>query len=318
MTALAAGSISVGLYRRSDLSPEAALVDVLEEAKLAESAGFDGVTFSEHHLGFREYFPNPLLIAAFVLEQTRTVWSGPLPMLLTLRPAAIVAEDLAWLAARHPGRVAVGLASGNRPEEHALHEATSVGVTALFDRGLRVLAEALGTYGDARVSALSGDPAVRDLRGLLPIVSAGRSRVAVRRAATYGFGLLLSPLSAPAEMRRLADEYVRAGGTGRRVLIYSACVSRDGAPPDDLGAKADWTAAGSVGAVIERLVAVIHESGADALNLRFVRRGNDPDGDRRQIASLGEGEHLSMLRAALRSTRAPDAPAARPTVGTGR
>lgn len=316
-SALAPGSISIGLYRRPDATPDAAVELACEEARLAEEAGFDGVTFSEHHMGFGEHFPNPLLISAFALGRTRAIWAGPLPMLLTLRPPAVVAEDIAWLAARYGGRVAVGFAAGNRPEEHALHEATALGVTDLFARGLRVVAEALGTYGDPRASLVRGDPAVDGFRGRIPMVSAGRSRAAVRRAAAYGLGMLYSPLSSPAEMHRLTEEYAAVGGTGRRVLIYSVCVSPDGTVPDDLGRRAAWSAAGGVAEVVDRLVAVIRESGADALNLRFIERSAGPDSTREQIATLGASGGLSILREALVSAEAAEA-SARRTAAAGR
>jgi alkanesulfonate monooxygenase SsuD/methylene tetrahydromethanopterin reductase-like flavin-dependent oxidoreductase (luciferase family) len=302
---LATGSISVGLYRRPDEAPIVALRSVCAEAKLAEEAGLDGVTLSEHHMGFREYFPNPLLISGFVLSETSSIWAGPMPMLLTLRPPAIVSEDVAWLAARYSGRVVAGFAAGNRPEEHALYEERGPDVFAAFDRGLRVVAESLGGYGDATASVLRGDPAVDSFRGRIPMVSAGRSRAAARRAAKYGMGILHSPLSSPQEMRRQAEEYVSTGGRGRRVLIYSVCISASGQLTDELGAKGSWTLAGTVEQVVDGLVSVIQQSGADALNLRFARTGSDPGGTREQIALLGASGALPAIRQALLSTRVP-------------
>lgn len=310
-TPLASGSISVGLYRRVDVTPDAALRIACDEAKLVEDAGFDGVTFSEHHLGFREYFPNPLLISAFVLERTERIWAGPMPMLLTLRPPALVAEDVAWIAARFPGRVAAGFAAGNRPEEHDLYQGADGDVAARFEKGLRVVAAAVGTHREVAPSLVRADPAVESIRGCVPLVSAGRSETAVRRAAAYGYGILHSPLSSPTEMRRLAESYITAGGAGRRVLIYSVQISGHGTPSGDLGTKAAWTAAGDVEQVIGRLVTLVQASGADALNLRFVQPPNAPDAVRDQIATLGDDERLSILRTALTSTRV--APVADPT-----
>ncbi len=300
---LAAGSISVGLYRRPSADPASALRAVCEEATCAEDAGFDGVTLSEHHMGFREYFPNPLLISAFVLEQTRSIWVGPMPMLLTLRPPAIVSEDVAWLAARHSGRVVAGFAAGNRPEEHALYGERETDVATAYDASLRVVAAALGDVGDAAASLLRDDPAVASFRGRIPMVSAARSRDAARRAAKYGLGILYSPLSSPPDMRRQAEVYASAGGRGRRVLIYNVHISNDRSMTDAESANtAAWTVAGTIGQVIDGLVTVIHESGADALNVRFVRGRRDPRAMREEMATLGANDALSPLRQALLST----------------
>ena len=67
---------------------------------------------SEHHGGFAGYSPNPLQVTGWLLEAMRTGWCAPCPMLLPLRPVALVAEEVAWLAARFPGRVAVGRRAG--------------------------------------------------------------------------------------------------------------------------------------------------------------------------------------------------------------
>ena len=70
---------------------------------------------SEHHGGFPGYLPNPLQMAAFILDESPLGWAAACPLLLPLRPTAMVAEEVAWLAARHPGRVGLGVAAGALP-----------------------------------------------------------------------------------------------------------------------------------------------------------------------------------------------------------
>ena len=84
--------------------------------------GFDGVMTSEHHGGFHGYLPNPLQVAGCCLEAMADGWAAPCPLLLPLRPPALVAEEIAWLAARFPGRVGLGVAVGRaarRLRDHA-------------------------------------------------------------------------------------------------------------------------------------------------------------------------------------------------------
>src|SRR5688572_17570670 len=104
------------LYPHNELDDAGAVVAELQgQARLAAEVGFDGVMTSEHHGGFAGYSPNPLQIAGWLLEAMPTGWCAPCPMLLPIRPVALVAEEVAWLAARFPERVAVGVAPGALP-----------------------------------------------------------------------------------------------------------------------------------------------------------------------------------------------------------
>src|SRR3954466_1446166 len=103
----AAGSISFRSYPPDESNPAACLNEMRGQAALAVEHGFDGVMTSEHHGGFPGYLPNPLQLAGFLLDAMTTGWAAPCPLLLPLRPAALVVEETAWLAARFPGRVGV-------------------------------------------------------------------------------------------------------------------------------------------------------------------------------------------------------------------
>ena len=101
---LGRGQISLRMYPH-ELSPRECIAEMCEQASLAEAAGFDGLMTSEHHGGFRGYVSNPLQLASWLLEATDRIWAAPCPLLLSLRHWSHVAEELAWLACRHPGRV---------------------------------------------------------------------------------------------------------------------------------------------------------------------------------------------------------------------
>src|SRR5437870_11136035 len=112
----APGSISFRAYPHAGLDAPAIVVELRVQAALACTHGFDGVMTSEHHGGFHGYLPNPLQAAGWCLEAMNAGWAAPAPLLLPLRPPALVAEEIAWLAARFPGRVGLGVASGALPE----------------------------------------------------------------------------------------------------------------------------------------------------------------------------------------------------------
>src|SRR6185437_7649974 len=99
-TPFAAGSISLRLYPHNDL-PAPEIVSIMrEQGRRAAECGFDGVMVSEHHGGFAGYLPNPIQACNFLLDAMASGWAAPSPLLLPLRPAALVIEELAWLAAR--------------------------------------------------------------------------------------------------------------------------------------------------------------------------------------------------------------------------
>jgi alkanesulfonate monooxygenase SsuD/methylene tetrahydromethanopterin reductase-like flavin-dependent oxidoreductase (luciferase family) len=77
---LVRGSISLRLYPH-DLSPLGVVDEIRTQARLAEQAGFDGVMLSEHHGGFPNYVPNPLLASMWALDATDTLWAAPCPQL---------------------------------------------------------------------------------------------------------------------------------------------------------------------------------------------------------------------------------------------
>jgi alkanesulfonate monooxygenase SsuD/methylene tetrahydromethanopterin reductase-like flavin-dependent oxidoreductase (luciferase family) len=301
--ALASGSISIRLYASA---PDAAgiLTDLLEQARQADAAGFDGVTVSEHHGGFPGYLPNPLQMCGWVLEECPTVWAGPGPILLPLRPAALVAEEVAWLAVRFPGRVMLGVAAGSLEQDFSIAGTVlDDGLAGRFDAGLEVLASALS--GQA-ASPLAGDQALSALTpGAIQVVSAAMSRAAVRRAARRGVGLLGDGLSRLERVRQLVDWYLEEGGTGPRVLTrWVWCGRPDRARIEAESARyASYTPAlrrarfaddngtisGSPEQVTDGLLQAVTETGATVLNLRVHAMGVSASEVLEQIAAIGAG-----------------------------
>jgi alkanesulfonate monooxygenase SsuD/methylene tetrahydromethanopterin reductase-like flavin-dependent oxidoreductase (luciferase family) len=308
---LSARSVSLRLYPHDDLDATAIVDELCTQAQLAVGAGFDGVMTSEHHGGFAGYLPNPLQVAGWLLEAMDRGWAAPCPLLLPLRPAALVAEEVAWLAARHPGRVGIGLASGSLVDDFEIMGLTKDNLTERFAQGLALLAGALSGREPGRLAA---DPAVARCRTHpVPVASAAMSPAAVRRAAHLGLDIVFDSLSAPERVRQLVDAYRLAGGTGAAILIRRAWV---GEPPTKemarqldvyrgyaaTGAQAHWSADGLIhsqdpGSVADALFEVMARSGADACNLRLHAPGIAPGPVRDQIAALSAV--VSRLRSRL-------------------
>jgi len=312
VTPLGRGSVSLRLYPHNDL-PAPAIVDELRaQAALAADHGFNGVMTSEHHGGFAGYLPNPLQQAGWCLEAMTTGWAAPCPLLLPLRPPALVAEETAWLAARFPGRVGLGVAAGALADDFAVMGLDMDDLGARFTAGLDAL---VGMLNGTDPDGLAEDPAIKACaEHPVPMVSAAMSGTAVRRAARLGVGLLFDSLSTPERCRELTDGYRGAGGTGSCILIRRAWV---GEPPREQveqqldvyrsyakeGAQQHWqgeqlASATDPAEVVETLADAATRADADALNVRVHVPGVSPEAARDQIVRIGD-DVLGPLRKAL-------------------
>lgn len=299
--------MSIRLYPDNELAPETIVSEVCRQASLALRLGFDGVMLSEHHGGFGGYLAQPLLMAGFVLEENGSGWAAAAPLLLPLRPTALVAEEVAWLNVRHRGRVGLGVAAGALPLDFEAAGVDPADAHRLFKSELpRVVAMLRGE--DLR--QLADDPALRACQSdPIPVLSAAVSAAAARRAAHHGAGILMEGMSSPAHLAKLTAAFDAAGGTGSKVLIRRVWL---GALPSDLVGRQraiydsyseatrsfgdDQTIASEdPGEVVTRLSELVDAAGVDALNLRVQLPGMAPEAVREQIEILG-AEVLEPLR----------------------
>jgi alkanesulfonate monooxygenase SsuD/methylene tetrahydromethanopterin reductase-like flavin-dependent oxidoreductase (luciferase family) len=161
---------------------------ILDAARIAERAAFDGVYIGDHLL-----HPNPLLESlvtlSLVVAVTERVSIGTCVMLIALRDPLWLAKQLGTLDHFAPGRLRIGLGVGGAyPGEFNIVN------VALPARGRRTeevlrtvraaLTGALPMFDDAGVSV-----GMRPVpRAQIPFLFAGRAEAALRRAAALGDG----------------------------------------------------------------------------------------------------------------------------------
>lgn len=302
-------SISLRLYPHNDLDATSIVDHLCDQAALAAAVGFDGVMTAEHHGGFAGYLPNPLQTSGFQLAAMRTGWAAACPVLLPLRPVAMLAEEVAWLDARFPGRVGIGVAPGSLALDFEAMDVDQQQMMPTFRAGLPRLVAMLAGRD---LGPLAGDRALRLLEDRpIPVISAAMSPAACRRAAAAGAGVLFDGGSSIERVRELTDAFLRAGGTAARILIRRVWL---GDPPRQAfadqfdvyrsystdAALAHWRDDGWIcDEDPERLTATLAEAidraGATCVNLRLHAPGIDPDAIRDQIGVLG-AEVLPRLR----------------------
>jgi len=306
------GSISLRLYPHNELSAVDIVDQLCTQAAIASDNGFDGVMTSEHHGGFAGYLPNPLQTSGFQLSAMSQGWAAACPVLLPLRPVAMLAEEVAWLDARFPGRVGIGVGSGSLPldfEAMAIDQSSAVDV---FKRDLPRLVEMLSGRD---LGVIHGDRALRELTANpIPVVSTAMSTAAVRRAAAAGAGIIFDGGSNPDRLRTLSDAYVDAGGTAPRILIRRVWlgpppkeafeaqfeVYQSYSPTEALSHWRDngWICGDDPASLAAELAAAVTGTNTTCLNLRIHAPGITADAAREQIAGLGT-EVLPRLRALL-------------------
>jgi alkanesulfonate monooxygenase SsuD/methylene tetrahydromethanopterin reductase-like flavin-dependent oxidoreductase (luciferase family) len=296
-------SVSLRLYPHNDVgSPEAVVTELVDQARLAAEVGFAGVMTSEHHGGFGGYSPTPLQLAGWCLEAMPSGWAAACPLLLPLRPVGLVAEEVAWLAARFPGRVAVGVAPGALPLDFEVAGVDFDERNERFRGQLPRLVELLrggelgSLAGDLALAARAEDP--------ITVIATALSPGAVRRAARCGAGIVYDGASGVERLGELSAAYDHAGGTGPKVLIRRVWL---GDPPREAfdrqtevylsyssaAAQAHWRDNGFLcrddpASLAADLRSALDRAGATCLNLRVHVPGVTPEMAREQIARLGE------------------------------
>jgi alkanesulfonate monooxygenase SsuD/methylene tetrahydromethanopterin reductase-like flavin-dependent oxidoreductase (luciferase family) len=216
MAPFESGSISFRLYPH-DLGPEDAIAEMAAQAALAVTSGFDGIMVSERHGGIVGNVPNPLQVTGWLAREMPSGWVAPCPVLALLRRPAQIVEEVAWLAARYPGRVGVGLGTGGHSLDFAMYDLDDGDLARRFEPVLAYVASHLAGEGD---DALADDFAVARCRQHpVPVLSAAMSTEAGRRAARCGAGIIGSSLVTLDRERAVSEAYRSAGGSGPEMLI---------------------------------------------------------------------------------------------------
>lgn len=188
-----------------EASPADLYAAAVEMSRYGEQHGAAVVVVSEHHHSDDGYLPSPLVLASAIAAVTERIPIQVAALLLPLHDPIRIAEDMVVLDHLSRGRVSYVLAVGYRPEEYAMfgHDFGSRG--RRMEESLEVLRKAFSgepfEYQGRRAwvrprPCTPGGPA---------LFMGGHSRIAVRRAARFGLGVMTE------------------GGTGLQDLYVEEC-----------------------------------------------------------------------------------------------
>ncbi len=241
-----AGPMKFGLYVSAELPPPGAraagvpaslpeaYAALLEDARTAEEAGFDGFFVSEHHGSPVEHLSQPLLFLAAVAAVTRRLELGTTVIQLPLHHPLEVAEQIAVLDNLSGGRAIAGFGLGLKEPELRAFGTTRGDAVARFEEGFEIVRRAL--EGE-RVSFHGrhfslDDVAVRPRpvrRPRPPLWIGATSERALHRAARVADGWVGHGLqdfaTTAAFARRFRERSAESGRPGRVVLMRQAFVA---------------------------------------------------------------------------------------------
>jgi alkanesulfonate monooxygenase SsuD/methylene tetrahydromethanopterin reductase-like flavin-dependent oxidoreductase (luciferase family) len=162
----------------------------VEMAAFGEQHGAAVAIVSEHHASPDGYLPAPLVLASAIAARTTRLPIQVAALLVPLHDPIALAEQMAVLDLISRGRVSYVCAVGYRPEEYAMfgHDFRARG--RRLEESVAVLRQAWS----GEPFAYEGRPVRVTPRPATPggplLFMGGNSRVAVRRAARLGMGML--------------------------------------------------------------------------------------------------------------------------------
>lgn len=204
--------------------------EVVAEAKLAESVGFDSCFFGEHHQDKDGFLPSPLIVSAAVAAQTTRLKLGTSVILLPLHHPVRLAEDVITLDIVSRGRFILGVGLGYQPVDFRTFDIPVGQRVSRFEEGIEIIRRC---WSGARFD-FSGehfelaDIAVRPhpYSDPPPPLWIGASRVpGARRAGRIADGFVAGPSTDLDSTAALTDAYRQAAASAGRAPVI--CLMRD-------------------------------------------------------------------------------------------
>ena len=245
------GRLSLGLVvplETYDRSPVPSMARHLERAQLAEGLGFAAlwlrdVPFNVPSFGDAGQTFDPFVYLGFLAARTERIALGVASLVLPLRHPAHVAKAAASVDVLSGGRLLLGVASGDRPDEYPAL------AMSFEDRGARFresfeyierMAETAPAFDNAHGSPANGmDLLPKPLNGRLPLLITGGSQQPPDWIARHGDGWITYPRAIASQAHILNDWRARiaaANGPAKPAMqsLYLDLVEDPNAPPQPI------------------------------------------------------------------------------------
>lgn len=197
-------------------SPVPSMSDHVQRVKLAESLGFAGVWLRDIPLhvpsfGDAGQIYDPFVYLGLLAGQTQTITLGVSSIVLPLRHPIHVAKAAASVDELSGGRLVMGVASGDRPQEYP---AFDIDYQNRGDR-FREHFESIRQWQRASVEASGMAVLPKPTAERLPLLLTGSSQQSDDWLAANGDGWMTYPREAQTQTQVIADYRLRAQQSGR-------------------------------------------------------------------------------------------------------
>ncbi|MEO1537949.1 MAG: LLM class oxidoreductase [Pseudomonadota bacterium] len=265
----------------------------IERAQLADALGFSAlwlrdVPFNVPTFGDAGQTFDPFVYLGMLSGSTQRIALGVASIILPLRHPAHVAKASASADVLSGGRLLLGVASGDRPEEYPAMGMEFPGRGERFRDSvayIRAMAEAYPTATTAQ-GTLDGnaDMLPKPTAGRLPLLITGGSQQASDWVAKYGDGWITYPRDAALQGRVVADYRRRIADAGGQNKPVTQSLYIDLQQEPDASPRPIHLGFSSGAAFLHRYLAEVRELGINhvALNLRF--NGADVEDTMKRLA----------------------------------
>ena len=208
--------------------------EVIEEAQLAEQAGFDSCFFGEHHQDKDGFLPSPLIVCTAVAASTTKLRVGTSVILLPLHHPVKLAEDVVTLDVVSKGRVTLGVGLGYQPADFRAFGVSMEDRVELFEEKVEILRRCWsgqefsfeGKHHNIQNLTVRPDTVQTPHP---PIWIGAGAPVSARRAGTIGDAIVSTPSTTLQNTCRVLAEYrsaaEAAGKTPQVTIMRDAWVA---------------------------------------------------------------------------------------------
>ena len=216
-------TLSDNRYPNNPRSPEQFLVEIRDQAVLAEKLGLNSAWIGEHHFNRRGCVSVPAVVLANVAAATTRLRLGPAVVVLPIHHPIHVAEEWATLDQLSGGRVDFAAGRGYDSHEFTPFNADFQSSAEQFSEGIELLMRCWtetqpfdfkGRFYDFEDVDVFPKPLQKDFRPYM----GSFSRYSMELAAKWDWNLLLAPFAATVLFGSLANavttyrEILRKGG----------------------------------------------------------------------------------------------------------
>jgi alkanesulfonate monooxygenase SsuD/methylene tetrahydromethanopterin reductase-like flavin-dependent oxidoreductase (luciferase family) len=233
--------LPVGYFACTQVPPNtndmATLIDeIIEEAVVAESVGYDGLYFPEHHQQADAFIPNPVLLSALVGMHTNSIKVGPAVLLAPLYHPIRLAEDAALIDLATKGRFICALGIGYIQEDFDAFGIPTKERAPRTEECIEILRKAWSgepfSYDSKfyQIENLRVTPAPYT-KGGPPIWVGGWSRPGMERGGRLADAMIGDPLQSLEVIKEYVDQYrEKADKYGRKpyyVMMRDCVIGRN-------------------------------------------------------------------------------------------